>query len=143
MSGWYFLKYSPLISIILKADFEDATAPTWDNLLHGQLNLIKTNDKTLQFTEKNKEYKFKSNELPTLIVRPRGWHLPEKHVLVDGEPMSGSLFDFGVYFFHNVELRRKQGLGGVFYYLPKLETYHVKKKTSKTKLLINKKNSKN
>lgn len=105
-----------------QADFEDALAPTWDNLLSGQQNLIETNNRTLKFSEGNKEYKFNEN-IATLIVRPRGWHLEEKHVLVDNEPMSGSLFDFGVYFFHNYELRRQRGLGGCFYYLPKMEAY--------------------
>lgn len=97
-------------------------APTWDNLLSGQQNLIDTNARTLKFTEGNKEYKFNEN-VATLIVRPRGWHLEEKHVIIDNEPMSGSLFDFGVYFFHNYELRKQKGLGGCFYYLPKLEAY--------------------
>jgi malate synthase len=75
---------------LIQADFEDALAPTWDNLLEGQANLIQTNLGTLNFQEKNKEYKFKAGKLPTLIVRPRGWHLPEKHLLIDGEPCSGT-----------------------------------------------------
>lgn len=98
-------------------------APTWENLLDGQLNLIQTNKKTLQFEERGKVYKF-NDKVSTLLVRPRGWHLDEVHVLVDEQPMSGSLFDFGVYFFHNVFLRKQLGLGGVFYYLPKLETHY-------------------
>lgn len=107
---------------IKKADFEDALAPNWDNLLSGQVNLIETNARTLKFSKEKKEYKFKEN-IATLLVRPRGWHLEEKHVVVDNEPISGSVFDFGVYFFHNYELRKNKGLGGVFYYLPKLEAY--------------------
>lgn len=98
-------------------------APSWENLLDGQLNLIQTNKKTLRFEQKGKEYKFKEH-VSTLLVRPRGWHLDEVHVLVDEEPMSGSLFDFGVYFFHNVYLRKQLGLGGCFFYLPKLETHY-------------------
>lgn len=77
----------------------------------------------MQFEGKGKVYKFNNNAC-TLLVRPRGWHLEEFHVLVDDEPMSGSLFDFGVYFFHNVHLRKQLGLGGTFFYLPKLETHY-------------------
>ena len=98
-------------------------APTWENVLDGQLNLIQTNKKTLRFEQDGKLYKF-NDKIATLLVRPRGWHLDEVHVVVDDQPMSGSLFDFGVYFFHNVFLRKQLGLGGVFYYLPKLETHY-------------------
>jgi len=98
-------------------------APTWENLLDGQLNLIQTNKRTLRFEERGKEYKF-NDKVCTLLVRPRGWHLSEVHVVVDDEPMSGSLFDFGVYFYHNVFLRKELGLGGIFFYLPKLETHY-------------------
>lgn len=82
------------------ADFEDALAPSWENLIDGQLNLISANKRELSLKTDKKEYKL-NDKIATLLVRPRGWHLEEKNVFIDGEPMSGSLFDFGVYFFHN------------------------------------------
>jgi len=102
------------------------------------VNLIETNARTLKFADKKKEYKF-NDKIATLLVRPRGWHLEEKHVLVDNEPISGSLFDFGVYFFHNYELRQKMGLGGVFYYLPKLEAYQEARLWNDVFMTVNKK----
>ncbi len=105
------------------ADFEDANCPTWDNLIEGQNNLKEAVRKTLSFkNEEGKEYKLKE-KIATLMVRPRGWHLPEKHIIIDGEQMSGSLFDFGLYFFHNAEELLKRG-SGPYFYLPKMESYH-------------------
>ncbi|ORY67277.1 malate synthase [Pseudomassariella vexata] len=105
------------------ADFEDSSAPTWDNMINGQVNLYDAVRRQLQFKQGQKEYKIRTNRvLPTLIVRPRGWHLEEKHVIVDGDPISGSLFDFGLYFFHNAFESVKQGFGPYFY-LPKMESH--------------------
>ncbi|CAM1502102.1 Fc.00g040860.m01.CDS01 [Cosmosporella sp. VM-42] len=103
------------------ADFEDSSAPTWDNMINGQVNLYDANRRQVDFKQGPKEYKLRTDKkLPTLIVRPRGWHLEEKHVTVDGEPISGSLFDFGLYFFHNGFETQRQGFGPYFY-LPKME----------------------
>ncbi|KAG1080611.1 hypothetical protein G6F42_023280 [Rhizopus arrhizus] len=104
------------------ADFEDSTAPTWDNVLNGQINLRDAINGTISFTNPaGKKYQLKENPA-TLIVRPRGWHMLEKHILVDGEPMSASIFDFGLFFFHNAKNQIKNGLGPYFY-LPKMESY--------------------
>ncbi|KAK4043779.1 malate synthase [Parachaetomium inaequale] len=105
------------------ADFEDSSAPTWDNMVNGQVNLYDAVRRQVDFKQGAKEYKLRTDRpLPTLIVRPRGWHLEEKHVTVDGEPMSGSLFDFGLYFFHNAAEAVKRGFGPYFY-LPKMESH--------------------
>ncbi|KAK4458462.1 putative glyoxysomal malate synthase [Cladorrhinum samala] len=105
------------------ADFEDSSAPTWENMINGQVNLYDANRRQVDFKQGNKEYKLRTDKkLPTLIVRPRGWHLDEKHVTVDGEPMSGALFDFGLYFFHNAFELVKLGYGPYFY-LPKMESH--------------------
>ncbi|KAI2614951.1 malate synthase, glyoxysomal [Hypoxylon sp. NC1633] len=105
------------------ADFEDSSAPTWDNMINGQVNLYDAVRRQVDFKQGPKEYKLRTDRvLPTLIVRPRGWHLDEKHVTVDGEPISGSLFDFGLYFFHNARESIKQGFGPYFY-LPKMESH--------------------
>ncbi|KAJ3379402.1 hypothetical protein HDU92_006705 [Lobulomyces angularis] len=105
------------------ADFEDSTAPTWENILEGQVNLIDANKKTISFHDKKSGKSYSLNEkIATLLVRPRGWHMVEKHFLVDGEPISASLFDFGLYFFHNVHQTLKNGLGPYFY-LPKMESH--------------------
>ncbi|KAK9446726.1 malate synthase [Limtongia smithiae] len=106
------------------ADFEDATAPTWDNVITGQVNLYDAIRKQIDFDiPGGKSYHLRSDRfLPTLIVRPRGWHLLEKHFLVDGEPMSGSIFDFGLYFFHNAKELVARGFGPYFY-LPKMESH--------------------
>jgi len=104
------------------ADFEDSNAPFWSNNLEGQINLRDANRKTISFkNEAGKEYKL-NEQIATLLVRPRGWHLNEKHVLVDGEIMSGSLFDFGLYFFHNVKQLLANG-SGPYFYLPKMESH--------------------
>lgn len=100
----------------------DSTAPTWDNVLNGQINLRDAINGTISFTNPaGKKYQLKENPA-TLIVRPRGWHMLEKHILVDGEPMSASIFDFGLFFFHNAKNQIKNGLGPYFY-LPKMESH--------------------
>jgi len=102
------------------ADFEDAHSPTWDGTLDGQINVRDAVRRTIEFTSpEGKSYKL-APKTATLLVRPRGWHLVEKHVTMDREPMSGSLFDFGLYFFHNAKHRLEQG-SGIYFYLPKLE----------------------
>jgi malate synthase len=105
------------------ADFEDSNAPTWDNMINGQLNLYDAIRKQVDFKQGEKWYKLRTDKrLPTLICRARGWHLEEKHFTVDGEPISGSLFDFGLYFFNNAEELVKRGTGPYFY-LPKMESH--------------------
>lgn len=105
------------------ADFEDATSPTWENMIYGQLNLHDAIRKQIDFKQGEKWYKLRTDRtLPTLICRARGWHLDEKHFTVDGEPISGSLFDFGLYFFNNAEELVKRGYGP-YYYLPKMESH--------------------
>jgi malate synthase len=87
---------------VFMADFEDANSPTWDNVVAGQVNLQDAVRRTLEITGGEKSYRLNDEErLATLVVRPRGWHLPEKHFTVDGQPISASLFDFGLYVFHN------------------------------------------
>lgn len=105
------------------ADFEDSHCPEWGATLDGQVNLRDANRGTIRLVDeaRGKTYVLK-DDIATLIVRPRGWHLDEKHVLVDGQPASGSLFDFALYFFHNAQYRLDQGKGSYFY-LPKLEHY--------------------
>ncbi|KAL8953025.1 MAG: hypothetical protein Q9222_001075 [Ikaeria aurantiellina] len=105
------------------ADFEDSSAPTWDNMINGQVNLYDAVRRQVDFRQGEKEYKLRSDRtLPTLIARARGWHLEEKHLTVDGEPISGSLFDFGLYFFHNADELVKRG-SGPYFYLPKMESH--------------------
>ncbi|KAJ3035328.1 Malate synthase, glyoxysomal [Rhizophlyctis rosea] len=105
------------------ADFEDSNAPTWENNLSGQCNLRDAVRGNISFTAPNgKYYKPKEGKLATLIVRPRGWHMEEKHFLVDGEPCSASIFDFALYFFHNGAESVKRGFGPYFY-LPKMESH--------------------
>jgi malate synthase len=104
------------------ADFEDANSPTWANVIEGQVNLVDAIERTIEVvTPEGKEYRLK-DETATLLVRPRGWHLPEKHVQIDGRPASASLFDFGLYAFHNAE-RLIDHDTGVYLYLPKLESH--------------------
>jgi malate synthase len=105
---------------VFMADFEDANSPFWDNMVTGQANLVDAIERTIEFTSpEGKEYRL-NDDIATLVVRPRGWHLNEKHVLVDGEQMSGSLFDFGLYFFHNARRLLDRGTGP-YLYLAKLE----------------------
>jgi malate synthase len=105
------------------ADFEDSSTPTWANLLDGQVNLRDAIRGTIAFTDpaSGKDYKLAA-KTAVLLVRPRGWHLPEKHLLVDGEPMSGALLDFGLYLFHNAKALKAKG-SGPYFYLPKLESH--------------------
>jgi malate synthase len=106
------------------ADFEDANTPLWGNMVSGQLNLIAALDRTLDFTsEEGKSYQLGPDaDLATIVVRPRGWHLDEKHVLVDGQRVSGSLFDFALYFFHCARRQLEKG-SGPYFYLPKIESH--------------------
>jgi len=107
---------------VFMADFEDANSPTWTNNLDGQVNLRDANRRTIEFTSpEGKKYKL-NDKIATLLVRPRGWHLDEKHVLLGGKPISGSLFDFGLYFFHNAKQLIANG-SGPYFYLPKLESH--------------------
>lgn len=107
---------------VFMADFEDATSPTWENLIDGQRNLKEAVRRTLSLsTPEGKSYKL-NDKVATLKVRPRGWHLNEKHVLIDGAQMSGSLFDFGLYFFHNAQELISRG-SGPYFYIPKLESH--------------------
>ncbi len=104
------------------ADFEDSHTPTWDNNIDGQINLRDAVNGTIQFVSpEGKEYRLEKNRA-TLIVRPRGWHLLEKHLEVDGRPVAGAIFDFGLFFFHNAKNLIKQG-SGPYFYLPKLESH--------------------
>ncbi|MBL7471177.1 malate synthase A [Robertkochia sediminum] len=105
------------------ADLEDSTSPTWSNIMEGQINLCDAVRKTIAFVHpvSGKAYRL-NDEVATLIVRPRGWHLIEKNLLIDGETVSASLFDFGVFFFHNALELTRQG-SGPYFYLPKLEHY--------------------
>jgi len=104
------------------ADFEDSSTPTWDNLLDGQINMRDAVAGTIAFTSpEGKRYEL-ADTTATLLVRPRGWHLSENHIVIDGQPMSGSLFDFGLYFFHNARSRVKNK-SGIYLYLPKMESH--------------------
>jgi malate synthase len=104
------------------ADLEDSNSPTWDNVIGGQINLRDAVDRTITFSNPDgKQYKL-NEKTAVLIVRPRGWHLPEKHILVNGEPVSGSFLDFGLFFFHNAKNQLARGVGPYFY-LPKMESH--------------------
>jgi malate synthase len=111
------------------ADFEDSTAPTWDNLLDGQGNLMDAVRRTIALDAGGKSYRL-NEKTATLLVRPRGWHLPEAHVEQGGEPISASLFDFGLFFFHNARELVARGpnsatslAGAPYFYLPKLQSH--------------------
>jgi malate synthase len=107
---------------VFMADFEDSNTPNWANTLDGQQNLIDAYERTIAFENPDgKRYEL-NDKTATLVVRPRGWHLDEKHVLVDGEPISASLFDFGMYMFHSASRAIAAGTGPYFY-LPKLESH--------------------
>ncbi len=106
---------------VFMADFEDANAPTWENLIQGHLNLRDAIERNISLTTPEKTYKLNENPA-TLFVRPRGWHLDEKHVTLGGKPISASLFDFSLYLFLNADRLRKRGTGPYFY-LPKLESH--------------------
>jgi malate synthase len=107
---------------VYMADFEDAHSPTWPATIEGQLNLRDAVTRTITFTSPEGKFYKLNDETAVLLVRPRGWHLDEKHVLVDGQPMSASLFDFALYFFHNVQNLLDRNTGPYFY-LPKLESH--------------------
>ncbi|MEO6565214.1 MAG: malate synthase A [Casimicrobiaceae bacterium] len=107
---------------VFMADFEDANTPRWDNNIDGHINLRDAIRRRIDYVSpEGKAYALK-NKLATLFVRPRGWHLPEKHVTVDGAPISGGIFDFALYFFHNAKELTARG-SGPYFYLPKLESH--------------------
>ncbi len=106
---------------VFMADFEDASSPTWENMVEGQINMRDAVNRSISFTDGGKSYKL-NDKIATLLVRPRGWHLEEKHILVDGDPIAGAFMDFGLYFFHNAKEALKRGTGPYFY-LPKTEHY--------------------
>jgi malate synthase len=106
---------------VFMADFEDALSPTWDNVVTGQWAAREAVRRRLRFETDEKAYAL-HDEIATLVIRPRGWHLDEAHVIVDGSPISASLFDFGVYFFHNARELLVRG-SGPYFYLPKLESH--------------------
>jgi malate synthase len=104
------------------ADFEDSNSPTWKNMIEGHVNLIDAIEGTIEFTQDDgKEYRLQE-DTATLLVRPRGWHLPEKHMTVDGQPIAGAFVDFGLYFFHNAK-RLLDKRSGPYFYLPKMESH--------------------
>ncbi|HEV7766790.1 MAG TPA: malate synthase A [Thermoanaerobaculia bacterium] len=106
---------------VFMADFEDANSPTWANNIEGQINLRDAVRRTIAFDSGTKQYKL-NEKIATLLVRPRGWHLVEAHVTIDGEPISASLFDFGLYVFHNANAAIERGTAPYFY-LPKMESH--------------------
>ena len=107
---------------VFMADFEDSLSPTWDNIVQGQINLRDAVARTISFTSpEGKDYRL-SDKPSTLMVRPRGWHLVEKHTLLDGKPIPASLFDFGLYFFHNARTLLESS-SGPYFYLPKIESH--------------------
>ena len=108
---------------VFMADFEDSNTPTWSNLIEGHINLRDAIRRTITYADQGTGKQYKLNEqTAVLFVRPRGWHLEERHVKVDGEAMSGSIFDFGLYFFHNANELLKRG-SGPYFYLPKMESH--------------------
>ncbi len=109
-------------AMVFMADFEDATSPTWNNIVEGQINLHDAVTGTIEFTSPSGRCYVLKPKIATLIVRPRGWHLVEKHVLVDGQPVSASIFDFALFLFHNAGTLIENG-SGPYFYLPKLESH--------------------
>src|SRR5262249_21295514 len=108
---------------VFMADFEDANTPSWDNLIEGQANLMDAVRRTITFDDPQTGRHYALNgKTAVLLVRPRGWHLPEAHLFVDDEPMSGALFDFALFFFHNARELVARG-SGPYFYLPKLESH--------------------
>ncbi len=107
---------------VFMADFEDSCSPTWKNVVEGQCNLVDAIERRIEFVSpEGKVYRL-NDRVATLMVRPRGWHLEERHLLVDAEPVSASLFDFGLFFFHNARRLLRRGTGPYFY-LPKMESH--------------------
>jgi malate synthase len=107
---------------VFMADFEDANSPTWRNMVSGHINLRDAIERTITYDSADGRHYELEPETATLVVRPRGWHLPERHLLVDSEPVTGALFDFGLYFFHCAPLLIRAG-SGPYLYLPKLESH--------------------
>ena len=107
---------------VFMADFEDANSPSWQNNIEGQLNLRDTVNRTIRYSSPEGKSYALGEKLATLLVRPRGWHLVEKHCIAGGKPISGSLFDFGLYFFHNAAHLIERG-SGPYFYLPKMESH--------------------
>ncbi len=107
---------------VFMADFEDSLSPTWDNVLQGQINLRDAIRRVIEFKNPDGKAYTLNEDIATLLVRPRGWHLDETRLLIDGQPVSASLFDFGLYFFHNARELIRRGTGPYFY-LPKLESH--------------------
>ena len=106
---------------VFMADFEDAQTPTWHNMIAGQINLRDAVRRSITLDQEGKKYAL-NDKTAVLMARPRGWHLNEKHVLIDGQQISGSLFDFALYFFHNAKELLKRG-SGPYFYLPKMESH--------------------
>jgi malate synthase len=106
---------------VFMADFEDANSPTWQNVVEGQQNVYDAVRRTISLDTAEKSYRL-NDETATLVIRPRGWHLTERHHLVDDQPVSGSLFDFGLVVFHNAREQLERG-SGPYFYLPKLESH--------------------
>ncbi len=104
------------------ADFEDANSPTWNNTIRGQINLYDAIRRQIAFTNPDGKRYALNDEIATLIVRPRGWHLNDRHVMVDGEPVPGGILDFGLYVFHNAAELLARG-SGPYFYLPKMESH--------------------
>src|SRR6202140_4941405 len=107
---------------VFMADFEDSLSPTWPNVVEGQQNLVDAVRRTIALeSPEGKSYRLHP-QIAVLLVRPRGWHLFEKHILIDGQPISASMLDFGLYFFHNARELQKRG-SGPYFYLPKMESH--------------------
>jgi malate synthase len=106
---------------VFMADCEDSLTPTWDNVVQGQINLRDAVDRSITLASGGKQYQL-NPQIAALMVRPRGWHLFEKHVLVDGSPVPGAFVDFGLYLFHNHAALAQRGTGPYFY-LPKTESH--------------------
>ena len=107
---------------VYMADFEDANTPTWANMVEGQVNLVDAVERTISFDNPDGRTYRLNQQTATLLVRPRGWHLPEKHILVDGQPIAGAFVDFGLFVFHNARKLVDRG-SGPYFYLPKLENH--------------------
>ena len=107
---------------VFMADFEDSTSPTWENIINGHINLIDANNRSIELIDeaKGKTYSLNPDSETSLFVRPRGLHLLEKNVMMDGSPISASIFDFAMYVYHNHKQRLENGLG-IYFYVPKLE----------------------
>ena len=108
---------------VFMADFEDSTSPTWENIINGQINLKDAINKTISFTNLNGKHYVLNDNTATLMVRPRGWHLEEKHIQYEGNPFSASIFDFAIYFYNNAH-NLIESNSGPYFYLPKLESHH-------------------